>query len=872
MVSNERSIRERKGQSEPRLADRDSLLLQALILVVSVAMAAGWHLHQKEHVTTMRDAVREQNRLRLQGTADHVEDYFRQVYTNLTYFSLDPDVQAMVHGTHLHLQAFFDHEWEDLQFGEIYVADRDFDGSTRPLLTFEHGREQGSADDIHNPEREEEEYQVLIEHIRRFAGDPELQELVSREIKLCLPVHGKPDEQAVGVVLSVPVRQQGRFQGIVSAMVPSARIIAELGTCRPGSIVMLANQGCEVFGCASCPEESNLWLGEQLQAVGLDGFFSTATQGRRFGRMSTLWVPIQIIAGESWWLVLRYDEEAYLGESGLDRHSWLLTAGILFSGLMLVLVVRTSRQRATAEVERRRADEAKHRSETLHDNVVESIQEGIFVLDKRLRCRVWNSAMEKIFMVPREEILGVAHEDWPILPACSRQEMEEMLHLTLEGQTARRDEVCYQLADGIERLTTELYHPLLTSSGEIDGVVGVVRDITHERQLEIQLRQSQKIEAIGTLAGGVAHDFNNILQAIIASTDLVDLEVEEDSFAHQLLEEIQEAANRATNLVQQILTFSRRGEQHPVPVDVGAVATETLQLLRHTQPASVELRESVASQVGTVIADPTQLQQILINLCTNAYQALADCGGMVEVEVKRIESTPELSQSIPKLRASASYIRLSVRDNGPGMEQQVIDRIFEPYFSTRQTGGGSGLGLAVVHGIVSGLNGAISVSSKPGQGAVFVVYLPLHGETEAQRTESLAAPPRGDEHLLFVDDEEPVVRIGERMLASLGYQVTAATSSIEALRLFRADPNSFDMVITDQTMPGLTGAALARELKAVRADIPVILCTGYTDSVDQESGRLLGVEAFLAKPINRATIAEAIRAALDDERGSRLAR
>jgi PAS domain S-box-containing protein len=475
--------------------------------------------------------------------------------------------------------------------------------------------------------------------------------------------------------------------------------------------------------------------------------------------------------------------------------------------------------------------------------------------------------MEKIFMVPRGEILGVAHEDWPFMPATSRQGMEEMLQLTLEGQTARWDEVRYQLADGIERLTTELYHPLLTSSGEIDGVVGVVRDITHERQLERQLRQTQKIEAIGTLAGGVAHDFNNILQAIIASTDLVNLEVEEGSFAHQLLEEIQEAASRATNLVQQILTFSHSGEQHPVPVDVGTVATETLQLLRHTLPAAVELQESVASQIGTIIADPIQLQQILINLCTNAYQALAESGGVVEVEVKRIESTPELCQSIPKLRSSASYIRLSVRDNGPGMEQKVIDRIFEPYFSTRQTGGGGGLGLAVVHGIVTGLNGAISVSSKPGKGAVFDVYLPFHGETEVRRTDTDVPLPMGNEHLLFVDDEEPVVRLGEKMLSSLGYEVTSTTSSIEALRLFRADPYSFDMVITDQTMPGLTGAALARELKAVRADIPVILCTGYTDSVDQESGRLLGVEAFLAKPINRATIAEAIRGALDDVLG-----
>jgi PAS domain S-box-containing protein len=562
-------------------------------------------------------------------------------------------------------------------------------------------------------------------------------------------------------------------------------------------------------------------------------------------------VQLVIVAAAAAAAVFMFDDQ--------HQHPWLLSAGTLCSGLLLALLVRISQQRL---LERRSFAQHRRQADQLYNNIVSSIEEGIVVLDRRLICRVWNSAMEEIFKLQRSSMLGVAFERWPLSPADAKQGMEEMLELALSGQVARRNSIRYQLADGSERLTREIYRPLYSDAGEIDGVVGVILNVTQQSQLEAQLRQAQKMEAIGTLAGGVAHDFNNILQAVVASSDLALLEVTPGDPVYELLIEIQQAAQRATNLVRQILTFSHRGEEHPVPVDVTEVVSTTLQLLRSSLPATVTLHDRLPPGIGTVIADPTQLQQILMNLCTNAYQAMADSGGTIEIEAGTIKSADQLPAAAPQLRPGR-HVRLTVRDNGPGMTPEVLERIFEPYFSTRQTGGGSGLGLAVVHGIVTGLGGAINVRSQPGQGAAFDIYLPLHGRSEVESAKGRGALPGGDEHLLFVDDEESVARLGEKMLASLGYTVTVTTSSIDALRRFRDDAEGFDLVVTDQTMPGLTGAALAREIKAIRPDTPVILCTGYSDTVDPESGRLLGVEEFLAKPVNRATLAEAVRRALN---------
>jgi len=406
-----------------------------------------------------------------------------------------------------------------------------------------------------------------------------------------------------------------------------------------------------------------------------------------------------------------------------------------------------------------------------------------------------------------------------------------------------------------------------SSSGMLHGAVMVFRDITAQRHLEAQLRETQKMEAIGTLAGGIAHDFNNILQIILGFTELAQRMVAQASPAWQPLQHVLTAGQRAKELVQQMLAFSRHHAPQRQPLRLHLLLHETLQLLRAALPSTIDIRAFLNTTSGTVLANPAQLQQILMNLASNADYAMRTTGGVLEVHLDEVDITPHGAVASPPL-PSGPYLCLTIRDTGEGMTPEVMARIFEPFFTTKGPGEGTGLGLAVVYGIISRHGGTITVASTPGQGTTFTIYLPRVAEAPPVR-DRLAEPlPTGTERLLFVDDEEAPRIFARETLVSLGYDVTVCTSSLEALAAFRATPLGFDLVITDQTMPAMTGETLVRELRHIRPDLPIILCTGYSPLIDAERAAVLGIEAFLLKPVESATLAHTIRQVLTRQKGA----
>jgi PAS domain S-box-containing protein len=378
-----------------------------------------------------------------------------------------------------------------------------------------------------------------------------------------------------------------------------------------------------------------------------------------------------------------------------------------------------------------------------------------------------------------------------------------------------------------------------------------------------QLLQVQKMEAIGALAGGIAHDFNNILTAIIGYTELAREEATEGSRVRANLQEVLKAGMRAKDLVQQILMFSRQSEQEQKPLQVDSIVKEGLKLLRASIPTTVEIRPNIQRECGTVLGDPTQIYQVLVNLCVNAAHAMREKGGVLEVSLMNVDFDAASAQH-PDLKPGP-YVKLTVSDTGHGMERAVMQRIFDPYFTTKGPGEGTGMGLAVVHGAVKNHGGAITVDSEPGKGTTFHVYFPRMERGGAPEAEAAASVPTGSERILFVDDEKALVDMVKQMIESLGYKVAGRTSSIEALEAFRAQPDKFDLVITDQTMPNMTGETLAKELLRIRSDIPIILCTGYSELITKEKAKAMGIRQLIMKPVVRSELARIIRHVLDQE-------
>jgi PAS domain S-box-containing protein len=490
---------------------------------------------------------------------------------------------------------------------------------------------------------------------------------------------------------------------------------------------------------------------------------------------------------------------------------------------------------------------------------------GYLTLDRAGMILEANLTAARLLGIARRELLHQRLTDF-IVPA----DQDTFYHHRQQTVATHMPQAC-ELA--MQRQDGTAFFVRLESLVELEKAGGSLRwgialsDVTAQRHLEAQLREAQKMEAIGTLAGGIAHDFNNILQIIIGFTGLVQGMVAQASPAWQPLQHVLTAGQRAKELVQQMLDFSRHHAPQRQPLQLHLLLHETLQLLRAALPSTIDLRAFLNTTSGTVLANPAQLQQVLMNLASNADYAMRTTGGVLEVHLDEVDITPHGAVASPPL-PPGPYLRLTIRDTGVGMTPEVMARIFEPFFTTKGTGQGTGLGLAVVYGIISRHGGTITVASIPKQGTTFTIYLPRVAEAPPVR-DRLAEPlPTGTERLLFVDDEEALSTLARETLIRLGYDVTVSTSSLDALAAFCATPQGFDLVITDQTMPAMTGETLVRELWRIRPDIPIILCTGYSPLIDAERAAVLGIDAFLPKPVESATLAHTIRQVMTQRKGA----
>jgi PAS domain S-box-containing protein len=550
------------------------------------------------------------------------------------------------------------------------------------------------------------------------------------------------------------------------------------------------------------------------------------------------WVNITILAPfwETWWFHLL----------------WIAGALGIASALSLSKIRRMKAEKAAA----------KEKLEYLHflQELIDSVPNPIFYKDMNGIYLGCNRAFEKFTGRNREYIIGkTANAVFPQKTADMYNEKDAEL-LKFRGTQVYESPV--KDPEGNER------HMLISKvifsrkDGTAAGLVGIATDVTEQKKLEARVRQSQKMDAIGTLAGGIAHDFNNILYAMMGYTELCLTIADPNTRMGNNLQQILKAGERAKDLVSQILTFSRHTEQELRPVQIKLIIKEALKLIRASLPATVEIRQNIRSS-SRVMADPVQIHQIIMNLCTNAAHAMQENGGVLDVSLQDTELDDFFVKNYPDLKPG-KHLNLTVSDTGHGISQRLLDRIFEPFFTTKAQGEGTGLGLAVVHGIVKHFRGVVSVYSEEGNGTTFNIYFPVAEKKAKTEPDAAESVPTGTERILFVDDEPAISDAAKQLLESLGYRTEAETDSLRALERFRNQPDQFDLVITDMTMPKMTGDRLAEAMRNIRGDIPVILCTGFSATIDEDRAKGMGIRAFVRKPVLRADIARIIRTVLEN--------
>jgi len=492
---------------------------------------------------------------------------------------------------------------------------------------------------------------------------------------------------------------------------------------------------------------------------------------------------------------------------------------------------------------------------------LEASLDGILVVDNFGKKILQNKRMEEMWRVPSaggaEKVEVAAAVFDPAYEKNPRLFFEKVAYLNTHPEVASHDVI--ELIDGtvLDRYSA----PIRDQAGKNYGRIWSFRDITERRKLEAQFRQAQKMESIGLLAGGIAHDFNNILSAILGNLYLVKMECEDNPGLLEYIDSLFEAAQRATDLVNQILTFSRQNKQEREPLKLKRVVLETLKLLRSSVPASIRIQTEI-KEIPTVLANATAIHQVVMNLGTNAWHAMRGSPGVLTVEMDVAQVDADFASAHPGLRPGP-YVRLSISDTGHGMDKTTMERIFDPFFTTKAIGEGTGLGLAVVLGIMQSHDGGVTVDSEPGKGTTFHLYFPVF-ETEAPVPEAATRPiPKGrGEHILFIDDEEALIRVGTKMLERLGYRVTSRTNAADAVAAIRDGADKFDLVITDFTMPGMDGAKLGGQLLQLQPNLPIILTTGYSGLMTDQTVREMGFREMLSKPTTVRALAEAVDRAL----------
>jgi PAS domain S-box-containing protein len=522
---------------------------------------------------------------------------------------------------------------------------------------------------------------------------------------------------------------------------------------------------------------------------------------------------------------------------------------------LVTFYAKTSRQ-----VKKRAAIEKQLLHKTQEwEKTFDAIPDIITLQDSKMRIIRANQATYDFFEATPEEVIGstcysLFQEEKRPCPGCP-------------GTRSRLDG--HQHCSMVEhKLMNNFFHicsaPVLNEQGDFQYFVYIARNITDKKKLEEELFQARKMEAIGTLAGGIAHDFNNILAAILGYTELIKLSLPADSPLENDLDQIVLAGNRATDLIKQILTFSRKKKQQKEALEIHQTVKEAIKMMRSSLPTSIDIQENINELSGFVCADPTNIHQIILNLFTNGFHAIGNEQGTLQVSLNPVIISSEQVADKPGIRPG-TFAELIVQDSGPGIDDITMSRIFDPYFTTKEQGAGTGLGLAVIHGIVEDYKGFIEVESVEGQGTAFHIFLPTLKEKKAKKNKKTATTPlpKGNERILFVDDEVDITRISHSLLSNLGYKVTVETQSVRALKKFQQDPSAFDLLITDHTMPELTGRDFARSILEMRPDLPIILCTGYTAAFSEQEALQLGIKKYIIKPISTKTLARVVREVLD---------
>ncbi len=559
--------------------------------------------------------------------------------------------------------------------------------------------------------------------------------------------------------------------------------------------------------------------------------------------------PIKIIITPPWWEAWWF----YL----------LMASSLIFAGsFTAIYLVRLKREID----ERKEAEYALGKSEEKYRVLIENSPDLHYRTDMEGKIIFISPSIYKFSGYSIEEAVGMEMaEELYVNP----EERNDFLKMLQKKSFVNGFEAPLKRKDGSIWWASTNAHFFRDKHGNIHGVEGVTRDITERKKaerekekLENRLNQAQKMEAIGTLAGGIAHDFNNILAAILGYAEMARDDSPPESTVAEDLEKVLEGGNRAKDLVQQILAFSRQDEVENIPLQPASAVKDAIKMLRPSLPTTIEINQDIASSTGQILADPTQIHQILMNLSTNAFHAMEETGGKLDITLKEVTLSTEALAHEPGVEPG-TFVQLSISDSGPGIAPDIKKKIFDPYFTTKETGKGTGMGLAIVHGIVKSYRGFISLYSEPGEGTTFHVFLPIIEKEQLSEIEDVEPIPVGRDRILFIDDEEILAEMGKSMLERLGYHVTVRTNSIEALETFQNEPEQFDLVITDQTMPGMTGADIAKRMIQIRPDISIILCTGYSTVISEEKIKSLGIKELAYKPLSKKDIAVLIRKVLD---------